>query len=696
MPKIDITRPELIWPGKYDENGNRVENRGVALPFQVIETIKEGRATREPGRMGDLFSFSKPKEGCDWRNKLIWGDNLLVMASLLDEYAGKVDLIYIDPPFAVGADFSYRAEIGDGGIGLTKQASAIEEKAYRDTWGGGLSSYLTMLYDRFTIMRNLLSDTGSIYVHIGPNVSHYVKVLLDEIFGLDNYRSEIVWRRSNSHNKLTGQYGPIHDVIMYYTKSDSYKFTPGLRPFSKGYIEDRFKYKDHRGIYQPNYLTGPGTRKGDSGKPWRGFDPTNKGRHWAIPSATIAFLDKDVTGLTTQEILDLLESADLLHIPKKEGGQPMYKQYLTGGIPFQDIWSYMPNTGGVLYGSDECIDEDVKWLEQEDEKLGYETQKPEGLLKRILETSSAHGDLVADFFCGSGTTAAAAESLGRRWISCDLGRFAIHTTRKRLLEIPECKPFEILNLGKYERKYWQGVTFGEIPKEPDQVAIAAYVAFILELYKAQPLAGPHIHGKKGKVLVHVGAVDAPVTISQVNEALAECARLGQKELHILGWEWEMGMNDPIIKHAQAEHGITLRLLNIPREVMEKRAVECGDIRFFDLAYLEAEVKTTGKGKRGIQVELKNFVIPDTELIPDEVREKITKWSDYIDYWAVDWDFKNDTFMNHWQTYRTRKNRKLELVSEPYEYKAAGHYRILIKVVDIFGNDTSRLLEWEEK
>lgn len=265
-----------------------------------------------------------------------------------------------------------------------------------------------------------------------------------------------------------------------------------------------------------------------------------------------------------------------------------------------------------------------------------------------------------------------------------------------MLDIPDSKPFEVLNLGKYERAYWQGVTFGETPQEPNQAAIAAYIGFILELYKAQGLAGSHIHGKKGRALIHVGAVDAPVTINQVNEALAECATLGQKELHILGWEWEMGMNDPIIKHAQAEYGISLRLLNIPREVMEKRAVECGDIRFFDLAYLEAEVKPEGKGKRNIRVELNNFVIPDTDLIPDEVRDKIAKWSDYIDYWAVDWDFRHDTFMNQWQTYRTRTQRKLDLTSDAHTYKEPGTYRILIKVVDIFGNDTNRLLEWEAK
>lgn len=246
-----------------------------------------------------------------------------------------------------------------------------------------------------------------------------------------------------------------------------------------------------------------------------------------------------------------------------------------------------------------------------------------------------------DCFCGSGSSLVAAERNNRRWIGCDLGRFAIHTTRKRLLDLPDCKPFEILNLGRYERKYWQGVSFGdEKPAEPDAAAIAAYIRFILDLYHAQPLTGVHIHGRKGPALVHVGAVDAPVTIRQVNEAVAEAATLDRKELHVLGWEWEMGLHDPLAQQVMREHGIKLRLLNIPREVMERRAVEAGDIRFFDLAHLEAEIVPVGApaslpaggGKaRKIQVRLKNFVIPDTDLIPDEVRARISKWSDYTNY-----------------------------------------------------------------
>ena len=223
--------------------------------------------------------------------------------------------------------------------------------------------------------------------------------------------------------------------------------------------------------------------------------------------------------------------------------------------------------------------------------------------------------------------------------------------------------------------------------------------FVLELYKAQPIQGSHVHGKKGSALVHVGAVDAPVTISQIEDAVAEAKAKGSKEVHILGWEFEMGLHDPLAQYAKAQHGVTVRLVSIPREAMERRAVEAGDIQFFDLAYLELEVKAAGSGataSRTVRARIKNFVIPSTDAIPEEVRDKVRKWTDYIDYWAVDWDFRNDTFVNQWQTYRTRQDRTLILETPSHSYPASGAYQILVKVVDIFGNDTSHLVRWEAK
>ena len=206
----------------------------------------------------------------------------------------------------------------------------------------------------------------------------------------------------------------------------------------------------------------------------------------------------------------------------------------------------------------------------------YPTENSEALLRRVIEVASRPNALVADFFGGSGTTAAVAEKLGRRWITCDVGRFSTHTIRKRLLDIENCQPFEVLNLGKYERQYWQGVRFGgRNDKSLTEQALYEYLAFILKLYGAQPVAGmAHLHGKKGKAMVHIGAVDAPVTIGEIDATVEECAKLKQSELHVLGWEWEMGLYDLMVGAAKMK-GVKLLLLQIPREVMEQQATAKG-------------------------------------------------------------------------------------------------------------------------
>jgi hypothetical protein len=358
--------------------------------------------------------------------------------------------------------------------------------------------------------------------------------------------------------------------------------------------------------------------------------------------------------------------------------------------------------GNVIYQEKATRTVDTVWrircLQPANKKewVHYDTQKPVDLVERILTVASNPGDLVLDAFAGSGTTAIACERQGRRWIACDLGRFAVHVSRKRLLEERNCKPFEVLNLGKYERQYWQGVTFGDKAhdKSITEQALYEYLAFVLKLYGAQPVAGlTHLHGKKGKAMVHIGAVDAPVTIAEIDTAVDECARLRQGELHVLGWEWEMGLYDLMVDAAKKK-GVKLLLLQIPREVMESQAAAKGDVRFFELAYLEAEIKQPKK--LTAQVALKDFVIPNTELIPEDVRSKVKKWSDYIDYWAVDWDFRNDTFMQGWVAYRTRKERKLPLASDAHTYDEPGKYRVLVKVIDIFGNDTSQTFAVEVK
>jgi len=668
MAKIEITKTELVWPGKYNEDGIRKEVERVTLPFQVIETINETRATREAAKkpkQASLFDIWQAKEGDSfeegWKNKLIWGDNKLVMASLLEKFAGKINLIYIDPPFATGADFNFTTEIGDGDLQVAKEQSIIEEKAYRDTWGRGLTSYVQMIYDRLEFMRELLKEDGSIYVHCDWRVESFIRPLMEEIFGKSSARNSIVWKRTSAHND-PARYGIIDDRILFYTKSDQWTWNSPKTEYEEWYIDRYYRYIDEKTgkRFLSRDITGP-SHGGTSGiYEWKGKLP-GRGRMWAY----------------TREKMEQLEAEGRLFYTKK--GIPRLKQYLDEmeGNPVQSIW-----------------DDILPIVSWSDEGWGYSTQKPENLLERIIRASSNEGNLVADFFCGSGTTLVVAEKLGRRWIGCDLSRWAMHIARKRLLDIESCKPFEVLNLGKYERKYWQGITFSGKKKIDQQMAIFQYLAFILELYGAEPLAGmQHLHGKKGKAVVHVGAVDAPVTIDEINSCLDECVAIHQKELHILGWEWEMGLYDLMTDAARGQ-GVKLILLNIPREVMEQQAVDKGDIQFFELAYLEVDIKHE-KGRKVI-VSLKDFVIPNTELIPEEIRTKIKKWSDYIDYWAVDWNFQNDTFMNGWVTYRTRKDRILALKSDPHTYEKAGKYTIMVKVVDIFGNDTSQAFEVEVK
>jgi adenine-specific DNA-methyltransferase len=273
-----------------------------------------------------------------------------------------------------------------------------------------------------------------------------------------------------------------------------------------------------------------------------------------------------------------------------------------------------------------------------------------------------------------------AEKLNRRWIGCDLGRWGIHIARKRLLGIKPCRPFALLNLGKYERQYWRSVNFN-LPCE--------YVAFILKLYGAEPANGlALIDGTKSSAVVRVGAVDLPITTAEVDATVDECAKLKQRELHILGWDWDTLRCDVLTEMA-GNKGIRLLLLQIPREVMEAQAIQKADVRFLPLAYLEAEIGQPGD--RTARVTLKNFVILNTELIAGDLR---SDWSDYIDYWAVDWDSRSKTFVEGWAAYRTRKERKLPLVSGSYAYEEAGRRRILVRVIDIFGNETRQAFDVE--
>jgi hypothetical protein len=319
------------------------------------------------------------------------------------------------------------------------------------------------------------------------------------------------------------------------------------------------------------------------------------------------------------------------------------------------------------------------------ERLGYPTQKPEALLERIIKASSNENDLVLDCFCGSGTTASVAEKLERRWITCDLGRFAIHTARKRLLSIPNVKPFIVQNLGKYERQVWQKAEFGE---KAEQI-VSQYRHFILDLYQAEQIEGyTWLHGIKDGRMVHVGSVDSPVASGDITNIAVEAKRAKVKHIDILGWDFALEMNETQQQQA-SEAGIQLKFVKIPREVLEKKAVEQGDIVFYELSALSVDIK---QDNTKVIIRLTDFMVARDD-VPADVLKAVSHWDEWIDYWAIDFNFRDDTFHNEWQSYRTNKNRKLDLSCE-HTYTESGRYIILIKVIDILGNDTTKAVEIE--
>ncbi len=731
----DKKEVELVWNGKTREVCTAV------LPFQTLEHIDEPRKEKRDAEELSLDTGGRQAKG--WTNKLIWGDNKLILSSLKSgalrrqiEDAGGLKLIYIDPPFDVGADFSMDIEIG--GETFHKEPNLLEQIAYRDTWGRGADSFIAMIYERLILMRDLMHKDGSIYVHCDWRVSSYMRGALEEVFGVDSYRNEIIWQRTNAHNE-TGQYGRVHDTIHFATKSsNAYVWHPDLVPFSEEQLA-RYK-KDEKGrCYTTQDMTAPRPNSSSGKFNWRG----------TMPSATRGW------GYTLEQLEAWWAEG---RIATKRDGTPrmdgliVYLDEKAGQAP-QTIWqdlNRVTNTGS--------------------ERLGYPTQKPEALLERIIKASSNEGDLVADFFCGSGTTAAVAEKLGRKWIATDLGKFGIHTTRKRLIQVQRelkgagkpFRAFEVLNLGRYERQAYLNVAGRLSGKQKEQALARKEQEFrdlILRAYRAEPLSDmAFFHGKSGGRLVVVGPINLPVGRLFIEEVITECRKRGASRVDVLAFEFEMGLFPAVLDESKHK-GIDLAPKTIPPEVFDKRAVEKGQVRFHDVAYIEVTPRFDKKNALALLVELTDFSVYYSQGVADsiaadlkegksevvceagklikiskdkhgiETRDVLTKqWTDWVDYWAVDFDYesrkeiikvpkrmgvegelpvivKSDgefidfeerwtgayIFENEWQSFRTRQNRELELKSAPHTFPKPGRYTIAVKVVDIFGNDTMTLM-----
>ncbi|MGV8108942.1 site-specific DNA-methyltransferase [Methanospirillum sp.] len=685
---------ELVWNGKTNEVSTAV------LPFQIIEQIDEPRKEKDTKIQQTLFDLDdRGRQIKGWTNKLIWGDNKLILSSLKNgplreeiEKQGGIKLIYIDPPFDVGADFSMNIEIGNESF--IKQPGILEEIAYRDTWGRGADSFISMIYERLVLMRDLLAEDGSIYVHCDWRLNSLIRIILDEIF-IDGYRNEIFWRRQpvRGAKATSRQYARNTDVLLYFVKSDNYIWNNAYKPYSKDFIKSKFR-------------------------------PDDNGR---------LFRDSDL-GDYSESSIAKFESEGKIYITKS--GKKRLIRYLDEekGEAVGTIWDDIPEVNSMA-----------------EERANYPTQKPEALLERIIKASSNEGDLVADLFCGSGTALAVAEKLGRKWIGSDLGKFAIHTTRKRMIGVQremknsgkDFRAFEILNLGKYERQHYIGINENlrdeEKRKQLEQKE-KDFVDLILNAYKAEPVSNfSTFHGKKQNRLVTVGPVNLPVTRLFVEEIISECRQKRITKVDILGFEFEMGLFPSVQEEAKGK-GIDLSLKYIPREVFDKRAIEKNQVVFHDVSFIEV---TPHIKKNSIAVELSDFSVhynQDTianveetlkpggnKIVVDNgqivkiskdkkgitTREPLTKtWTDWIDYWSVDFDFESKqeiittkdldgnveqkwsgdyVFENEWQSFRTRKDRSLELKSI-YKEVLPGRRKIAVKVVDIFGNDTMKIID----
>lgn len=396
----------------------------------------------------------------DTRNHLYYGDNLDVLRRKIA--SESVDLCYIDPPFNSkrnyfqiynnqGSEDRAQAQAfvdtwnwGDEAVEGLKYILSIDRlnpRAGETRWTeqtvellrglekvlgrGSLLAYLMHMTLRIVEIHRVLKPTGSFYLHCDPTASHYLKLIVDSVFCAQggDFKNEIIWRRTGSHNSAK-RFGPIHDVILYYVKSANFYFRPYFQPYLKGHVDSYFKRSDANGRYWTNSIHGAGLRNGDSGKPWRGYDPSVAGRHWAVPSDLVLGFGID-PDLPQHEKLDALAELGLIDFPAiKPGNLPTYRQYLdrSPGAPIQDIWAYQPHTKGLVYNSNKGIDQDVKWIgkQGDKERLGYDTQKPRGLLERIIKASSKEGDTVLDAYCGCGTTVDVAERLSRRWIGIDI------------------------------------------------------------------------------------------------------------------------------------------------------------------------------------------------------------------------------------------------------------------------------------
>jgi len=600
-----------------------LQTNELVLPRKDVSGIFREQIPVIPNAFNNALSDKE-----NWMNRLIYGDNLLAMQALLAGDAatglpslrGKVDLIYIDPPFDSKAD--YRTKITLPGGDIQQKPTIIEQFAYADTWEEGTISYLKMIYPRLVLMRELLSDKGCLYLHIDWHIGHYVKLLLDDIFGKDNYCNEIIWyyRRWNIASTL---FASNHDVLFYYGKNK--------------------KNRTYNQLYIPK-----SEKSSAQGKSWISVIDENGIRH----------------SIMTDE-------------PTK-------------GVPMPDVW-------------------DISMINPvANERLGYATQKPEALLERIIKASSNEGDLVCDFFGGSGTTAAVAEKLGRRWITCDIGKPASLIMRKRLID-QEVKPFLYQSIGDYQKEAFQNNRLVKRVGDLSQIVLGLYGAIPFTPEQTNDRNFGYIKGTRTLVMVDSpNRLTTSATIRRAVEAKATLLGGDWERVVVLGWNFAFDISAAIQKYA----GSKVEVLVIPPDLLDKLSKKGYDklirdktVRFSTLQYLVVKpLQLSRKGDNDeIEVMLDTYVLlsPDNIPLDDKDKEKLQGVIErdplaLIEYWSIDPDYDGETFRSTWQDYRENVDNDNDPLHCVYQARLhvphREHRKVCIKAVDVFGFESQVIEE----
>jgi len=627
----------------------KIVERGKKEAERILDNLsKKNKITLQTNELvlptkakGGLFSSwgqtVKDDVQRDWFNRIIYGDNLLAMQALLagdpqtgtSSMRGKIDLIYIDPPFDSKAD--YRTKIHLPATDIEAMPTVIEQHAYSDTWKNGTVSYLEMMVPRLILMRELLSEQGNIYVHIDWHVGHYIKVILDEIFGKHQFNNEIIWTYFGFKRKTASKFPQKHDTIFCYKKSEDAIFHTQFKPHSEEYLK-RFK-------------------------------PDETGR--------LCRSDVNPTGGGTRKI---------------------YLDEIEGDI-IDSVWDDIPPVNPMAK-----------------ERVEYSTQKPKELLKRIIMASTNEGNIVADFFAGSGTAGAVAEKLGRKWIMSDLGKPACMIMRKRLVD-QDAKPFLYQSIGDYQKEQFEKSAFRTIG-DLSHVIINLYGALPFPFQEGVPNNLGYI--KQSKTLVFV---DSPSKMTGYN-TLKKAQELragfmgGWNKVVVLGWNFVTDIG----KVLENINDNKLELLVIPPDLLDQlktkasynTLIKTGKLKFSSLQYLTIKPIKVNQGKDAdvIEVELDNYTLlsPDALPLDQNNKEKLEKIIGddplaLIEYWSIDPDYDGKTFRSKWQDYRQNtidnndsyrviKKTKLEVP------KVKEKRKVCVKAVDVFGFESAVVQEVE--